>query len=314
MLSWFFNRLFYSIVTIIGVLTLTFIVMRVIPGNPVLIYLGDMATPEAVEQMTARLGLDQPLYIQYKDFLLNLFLHGDFGTSIHLGRPVLNEILYHLPYTIHLMIASFIVSISIGIPVGMIAAFYKESAFDHIMRPLSLIGLAIPSFWLGLMLILLFSLRLEWFPVLGAGTAGNPASIIYHIILPSLTIGVTMGAMNMRVARSCLLEVMNTQYITMAYAKGLKKVYFLCNYLLKNALIPVVTIVGLQLGRLISISVIVEIVFNRPGLGKLLVDSIFLRDYPMALGVIVFSSVFIVFINVIVDIIYFVVDPRIRVD
>lgn len=313
MLYWIAKRLIYSMLTLILVITLIFIIIRALPGDPVLIYLGELATPETIELMTVKLGLDQPLHIQYIDYLSDL-LRGDFGTSIHLRRPVLGEIIYNLPFTIHLMIASFVVSVSVGIPAGMIAAFYKNSVFDHIVRPLSLISLGMPSFWLGLLLLLIFSVNLRWFPVLGAGTLGDPFSLLLHIVLPSVTIGTTMAAMNMRIARACLLEVMNKQYITMAYAKGLKRKFILYYYLLKNAMIPIVTVIGLQLGRLISISIVVEIVFNRPGLGKMLVDSIFLRDYPMALGVIIFSSIFIVVINIIVDFVYFLIDPRIRIE
>jgi peptide/nickel transport system permease protein len=249
-------------------------------------------------------GLDQPVYIQYFNWLGNV-LRGDFGYSFRTDRPVLDEILTRLPATLQLALAGMLVALVIAIPVGIISATRQYSAVDNLSMFGALLGVSMPNFWLGLLLIMFFSVHLGWLPVFGRGG-------IEHLILPAITLGTGMAAITTRLMRSSMLEVLRQDYIRTARAKGLSEKVVICKHALKNALIPVVTVVGLQFGFLLEGAVIVEVIFAWPGIGRLLVDSIFARDFPVIQGCILFIAVMFVFVNLLVDSSYTYLDPKIR--
>lgn len=293
---------------LLGVSIITFFIMYLVPGDPAEIIaieqFGVEVSRETIECVRTNYGLDLPVYIQYFHWLINI-LQGDFGYSYCTDRPVLNEILAKLPATIQLAIAGTILSLTIAIPIGVISATKQYSVIDNLGMTGALIGVSMPNFWLGLLLILFFSVYLGWLPVFGRGG-------IEHLILPAITLGTGMAAITTRLTRSSMLEVLRQDYITTAKAKGLSEKIIVWKHALKNALIPVVTIVGLQFGGLLEGAVIVETIFAWPGVGRLLVDSIFARDFAMVQGCVFFMAIIYVLVNLMVDISYAYLDPRIR--
>jgi len=296
--------------TLLGIGTVVFIIIRLAPGNPAEILLGDYATPEAVALLKEKMGLDRPLYQQYGLYLWHL-LQGDFGRSYVTNRLVLPEIIRHLPYTLELAGAAVLLSILIGLPAGMVSAVKRDTLFDRISTVAALFLASMPLFWLGILLMLFFSIKLGWFPLIGAG---DPASVdaLRYLILPSMALAGTPTALVARITRSSVLEIIEQDFIKVARAKGLEENRVVLKHVLKNAMIPVTTVIGLNMGQLLGGSVVIEMVFARPGLGKLLIDSIHGRDYFQVQGtVIIIASLFVV-VNFLVDLTYSLFDPRIR--
>ena len=305
------RRIFLAFFSLIGVITCVFLLLRALPGDPAELILGEYATPETLAQIRTKLGLNKPLYVQYLIFIKDMF-QLDFGRSIVTRQPVLNEIRWVMPFTIHLALAATAISSIIGVITGIISAKARNSLKDHFYRILSLIGISMPEFWFGILLVQAFSIRIKLFPAIGGGREGDIISILLHLILPALALGMALAALTARMTRSSMLEVLGQDYIRTALAKGMSDTAALWKHALRNALIPIVTIIGLNMGRLLGGAVIIEMVFARPGLGKLLVDSIFARDYPMVEGIITVIATVFILVNLIVDLTYALIDPRIR--
>ncbi|MDR5682737.1 MAG: ABC transporter permease [Armatimonadota bacterium] len=298
------KRVLLAIPVLLGVSIVVFAMVRFIPGDPAQIMAGQAATQEVVEQIRESLGLDQPILVQYAYFLRNA-LTGDLGRSLFSGVPVSEELGQRFPRTVRLALASIFVAALIGIPAGILSATRHLSWVDSIVMILALAGVSIPVFWLGLNLILVFSVRLHWMPAFGYETWR-------HLVLPSITLGTASAAIIARMTRSAMLEVLRQDYVRTARAKGLAERVVVNHHALRNALIPVVTVVGLQLGALLSGAVLTETVFSWPGIGKLLVDSVLARDYPIIQGAVLLIAATFVFLNVVVDATYAMLDPRIR--
>jgi peptide/nickel transport system permease protein len=303
MKSFIINRILSGIVVIIGISIFSFMLIHLIPGDPVKIMLGIHATKEQVALLNHQLGLDQPLLVQYGHYINNV-LHGDFGTSLKTGRPVLTEILERFPETIKLAAIGIIIAVLIGISMGILAAKYKDTFIDSFCMSLATLGVSIPSFWLGILLIIVFSVKLQWFSIAN-GTG------IKDVILPAVTLGVVASTMISRLTRNGMVEVLSNEYIRTARAKGLNENLILYRHALRNVLIPVVTVIGLQLAALLGGTVIIEQVFNWPGLGTLAIGAIMSRDFPMIQGTVLFMGIVYVTINILVDIMYGLIDPRI---
>ncbi len=311
MLGYVARRLLAAVPTLLAVLTLVFLVVRVIPGDPALVILGDQATPEAAAALRARLGLDQPVLAQYLQFL-GAALTGDFGTSLVTGRPILSEVAAVLPHTLDLTAAAMVLGIVAGVPAGIWAALRRNGAVDIVARLLSLVGLSLPVFVLGIYLLLAFSLHWRLFPVIGAADLGNPLDRLHKVVLPAVALGLTMAAYIMRVTRGAMLHALGEDYIRTARAKGIPRLRIIWVHGLRNAALPIVTVVGLYVGILIGNSVLTEIVFNRPGLGKVIVGALNQRDYTMLQGLMVIYCFLIVVVNLVTDLLYGVIDPRVK--
>ncbi len=306
------RRLLALIPTLIGVTLLTFFLMKLTPGDPVRMIAGPEASPEDLERLRHKLGLDRPLWIQYGSYLAGV-ARGDLGTSLTTRRPVTEEILTRLPATIELATSAMVFAILTGLLVGVLSAVHPRSALDHSTRIGVFIFLAMPSFWLGLEMIILFSRHLGWFPPAGRGHPWTP-SMLGHLALPALTLGVGTGAFLCRILRSSMLQVLNMDYVRTARAKGLDSTRVILKHALRNALIPFVTVAGISMGTLLGGSVIVETVFNWPGVGKLLVDSIKERNFSVTMGCVLVLAVVFVLVNGLIDLLYVAIDPRIRLE
>lgn len=304
MLRYLVRRLLAALVTLLGVSVIVFLLMHLLPGDPARLIAGLNAPEEEVIRLRTQLGLDQPLLAQYGRFLTHL-LRGDLGTSIRSSAPVLREIAGRMPWTILLAFVSTAIATAVGIPAGVIAARWRNSIPDYVVSLVTLFGISMPVYWLGLMLIILFAVQLRWLP---AGGNEGPTSVI----LPALTLAAFSVALIARMTRSSMLEVLGQDYLRTARAKGLREQVVILRHALKNAFIPVVTVIGLQLGMLLSGSVLTETVFGWPGIGLLLVDSIFARDYPVVQGVVMVFAVVFTLLNIVVDLIYAYLDPRIH--
>ena len=296
--------------TLLGIATVVFIIVRLAPGNPAEILMGDYATPEALALLQQKMGLDQPVIYQYGIYIWSL-LQGDFGRSFATNRLVLPEIIRHLPYTLELAGVAVILSILIGLPAGIISAVKKDTFFDRVSMVAALFLAAMPLFWLGVLLMLFFSIRLGWFPIIGAG---DPTSLnaIKYLVLPSIALAGTPMAILARITRSNVLEIIQQDFVKVARAKGLAERRIVLKHILKNAMIPVTTIIGLNMGQLLGGGVVIEMVFARPGLGKLLIDSIHARDYLQVQGTVIVIAALFVLINLLVDLSYSLFDPRVR--
>ncbi len=289
-----------------GVTLAVFSMLFLVPGDPVKMMLAEFVTsPDQIAQMRAQLHLDEPLPQQYGRFVANA-LRGDLGTSIRSRRPVATEIAENVASTAQLALASMAIAVAIGVPLGLLAALFRNTWLDVGSMVVALLGVSMPSFWLGLLLIFVFSLHLAWFPATGGGD-------LLHLVLPSLTLGTIASAIIARLTRSSMLEVLGQDYVRTARAKGLAWWGVVVRHALKNALIPIITIFGLQFGNLLAGAVIVETVFSRPGLGRLIVGGILAKDFPLVQGTVLFVAASYVMINVLVDVAYAFVDPRIRV-
>ncbi len=310
-LKYIAQRLALSIPVFLGVATIVFLVVRVIPGDPAVAALGDYASKEAVEALRERMGLNQSLPVQYVQFLGGL-LRGDLGKSMITSSPISDDILHALPYTLELTVLAIIIGTILGIPVGVYTAIRRNRMADYLGRVLSLTGLSVPAFYLGILLILLLAIQLNWLPAVGGGGTDDLKENVRHLILPALTLGLVMTASVARLARSAMLNVLRQDYVRTARAKGLRERVVYLRHALRSALIPIVSVTGIWAVSLIGDSVTVEIVFARPGLGKMMVGAILQRDYTALQSVMVIYTGFVVVINLAIDLIYGWVDPRIR--
>lgn len=304
MTSYFLQRLLMTIPIVFGVVTFTFLLIHLIPGDPVDMMLGDQASLVDRQALQKELGLDKPLLEQYMSFLGGL-VRLNLGRSLLTHRPVMDEILERLPATVELTLATMFWTLLIGIPLGVLAAIRQYSFIDNSVLVVGLLGMSIPHFWLGPMLILLFSVHLDLLPVSERGG-------LEHLILPSLSLGLALSAIIMRMTRASLLEVIKSDYVRTAKAKGLSDFFVYFKHALRNALIPVVTIIGLQFGALVTGAVITETIFDWPGIGTLLYNSIQQRNYPLVQGCILFISLSYVVVNFLTDITYSIINPKIR--
>ena len=306
MLIYLARRVLAVVPVLFGVTLAVFSMLFLVPGDPIKMMLAEFVTsPDQIAQMRAQLHLDEPLPQQYGRFVANA-LRGDLGTSIRSRRPVATEIAENVASTAQLALASMAVAIAIGVPLGLLAALFRNTWVDVGSMVVALLGVSMPSFWLGLLMIFVFSLHLAWFPATGGGD-------LLHLVLPSLTLGTIASAIIARLTRSSMLEVLGQDYVRTARAKGLAWWGVVVRHALKNALIPIITIFGLQFGNLLAGAVIVETVFSRPGLGRLIVGGILAKDFPLVQGTVLFVEASYVMINVLVDVAYAFVDPRIRV-
>ena len=311
MIGFVLRRLRAAAPTLLAVLTLVFVIVRIVPGDPALVILGDQATAEAIAALRTRLGVDRPLYVQYVDFLA-ASLTGDFGVSLVTGRPIVSEVAAVLPHTLDLTGAAMVIGTVVGVPVGIWAALHRNRAIDVAARLLSLLGLSFPVFVSGIFLLLAFALHWRLFPVIGNADLSDPADRLHKLVLPAFTLGLVMAAYITRVTRSAMLQVLSEDFIRTARAKGVPWRAVVWKHGLRNALIPVVTVVGLYVGILIGNSVLTEIVFNRPGLGKIIVGALNQRDYAMLQGLMVIYCFLIVVVNLITDLTYGLIDPRVK--
>ena len=311
MIGFVARRLLAAVPTLVAVLTLVFVIVRIVPGDPALVILGDQATPPAIAALRARLGLDRPLHEQYLDFLF-ASLTGDFGSSLVTGRPIVSEVAAVLPHTLDLSGAAMLIGTVVGVPVGIWAALNRNRAIDVAARILSLLGLSFPVFVSGIFLLLLFAVHWKVFPVIGNANLADPVDRLHKLVLPAITLGLVMAAYITRVTRSAMLHVLSEDFIRTARAKGVPWRAVVWKHGLRNALIPVVTVVGLYVGILIGNSVLTEIVFNRPGLGKIIVGALNQRDYSMLQGLMVIYCFLIVVVNLITDLTYGLIDPRVK--
>jgi ABC-type dipeptide/oligopeptide/nickel transport system permease component len=304
-------RMVGAVPTLFAVLMLVFVIVRVIPGDPAAAILGDQATPAAVAALDAKLGLDKPMWQQFIDFM-GQSLSGDFGHSMVTGRPIVTDVLAVLPHTIDLTLAALVVGVVLGVPAGVYAALRRNRFGDYVTRLLSLVGLSFPVFVSGIFMLLLFALHWRIFPVIGAARLDDPVDRLTKVVLPAITLGITMAAYITRVTRSAMLHVMSEDYIRTARAKGVPWRRVVWRHGLRNAAMPVVTVVGLYIGILIGNSVLTEIVFNRPGLGKIIVGALNQRDYTMLQGLMVIYCFLIVVVNLLTDLAYGFIDPRVK--
>lgn len=304
MLQFILRRFAILIPTLLGVATLVFFFLHMIPGDPVEVMLGETAQAADKEKLREDLGLNDPVHVQYVRFISGMFT-GDLGASFFYKKPVTKIVLERLPATVELAIASMVVAILIAIPIGIFAAIRQYSMFDNVSMFLAFIGVSMPNFWLGPLLIMAFSIHFEWFPV--SGRAG-----IESLILPAITLGTAMAAMLSRITRSSVLEVLGEDFVTTARAKGLPERTVVLRHVLKNALIPIITVVGLQFGALLSGAIITETVFDWPGLGTLFIRAIESRDYPLVQGCVLYISLGYILVNLVADLAYALVDPRVR--
>jgi ABC-type dipeptide/oligopeptide/nickel transport system permease component len=305
------QRLVFSIPVFLGVATIVFLVVRVIPGDPAVAALGDYASKEAVEALRQRMGLNESLPVQYVQFLAGL-ARGDLGTSMITGTSIRDDIIHALPYTLELTVLAIIIGTLLGIPIGIYTAIRRNRLADYIGRVLSLTGLSVPAFYLGILLILLLAIHLNWLPAVGGGGMDDLRENLSHLVLPALTLGLVMTASVARLARSAMLNVLRQDYVRTARAKGLKERVVYLRHALRSALIPIVSVTGIWAVSLIGDSVTVEVVFARPGLGKMMVGAILQRDYTALQSIMVIYTGFVVVINLWIDLIYGWVDPRIR--
>lgn len=303
MVAYVIRRILFSVLVVMGVATVVFFLVR-LSGDPVLLYLPEDATAEDIAQYRHRLGFDRPLYVQYADFMVNAFGKGDLGRSFRYGESALQLVLERLPATIQLASVAFVIAMAVAIPVGIISALYRNTFLDAVARVFALLGQSLPIFWTGIVLIILFAVHLHWFPTSGRGT-------FKHLILPGIALGTYSMAVTMRVLRSSMIEVMANDYVRTARAKGLTERAVVLRHALKNAGLPVITVIGLRVGYLLSGSVLTEFVFAYPGMGRLAVQAIYQRDFAIVQAFVIVVAVIIVFINLLVDLTYAYLDPRI---
>ncbi|WP_350343478.1 nickel ABC transporter permease [Proteinivorax tanatarense] len=305
MLKYIGRRLLMLLPVLLGVSFIVFTLMYITPGNPAAIVLGEQATQREIEQLEEQMGLNDPFIVQYGRFVTGIVFEQDFGRSYQTNTPVLEAILSRFPNTLTLAALGVLVAVAIGIPVGIISATKQYSLFDNVAMVFALLGVSMPNFWQGMLLILIFSVHLGMFPPSGFSSP-------MHMVLPALALGTSSAAMITRMTRSSMLEVIKQDYIRTARAKGQKESVVIYRHALKNALIPVVTVVGLQFGYLLGGAVLTETVFSINGVGRLMVDSINMRDFPMVQGGVLFIALTFSLINLFVDILYAFIDPRIK--
>lgn len=309
MTRYIIRRLLQSILVVFGVSVLVFVILFQ-TGDPAILMASPDATREEVDQLRHDLGFDRPIYVQYFEFASKA-VRGDFGTSLRQGQPVFKLIRERMPATLKLALTAFVLSIVISIPVGIISATKRNSIWDNLVMGLALLGQSLPVFFLGVVLIFVFAGKLKWLPSYGQGD-GSLVSSVKHLILPSITLATFSLARSARLVRSSLLEVLGLDFVRTARSKGLAESAVTYHHALKNALIPVITIFGLEFGTLLGGAVITETVFSWPGIGRMIILAIQQRDFPVVVGAVTVVAVIFVFLNLIVDLLYGVIDPRVR--
>lgn len=311
MMRYAIKRLLMAIPTLLAMLTAVFILVRLVPGDPAAVMLGDQASAEALAALRLRLGLDLPMHEQYLRFLGDM-LTGNFGVSMASGRTVLQEVSLVLPWTLQLTAAAILIGVLFGLPMGIWAALRRNAWPDYLGRLLSLTGLSFPAFVSAILMLLVFAIQLRWFPVIGNSASADWGTQLRNLVLPAFNLGLIMMAYVMRVTRSSMLGVMGEDYVRTARAKGVRPMRLIMRHGLRNALIPIVTVVGLYFGTLIGNSVLTEIVFNRPGLGKLILGALNSRDYTLLQGLMVVFASCVILVNLLTDLVYGLVDPRVK--
>lgn len=306
MLRYLVRRLLLTIPVLFGVATLVFALIHLVPGDPAQSMLGEGAAPEEVARLRHSLGLDRPLLAQYKSFLTGV-ARGDLGLSFRYGTPVTREIQDRLLRTFQLALAAMLVAILFAIPLGIVAAVFRGTPVDHGAMTLALVGISMPNFWLGPLLAILFAVKLGWLPVAGTGS-------LAHLVLPAVTLGAALAAILARMTRASVLEELRELYVLAARARGISRIRAVVRHAFRNSLIPIVTIVGLQFGAVLTGTIITETIFAWPGVGRLLIQAINFRDYPLVQGCILFISFTYVMMNLLTDLTYGLLDPRIRYD
>lgn len=313
MISYTIRRILIAISTLLIVLTIVFVLVRIAPGDPAEVRLGDYASKAGVEALREEMGLNDPMWLQYVRFLKGL-VHGDFGRSMLNGKPISGDLKRALPYTLQLTFTGIIFGVILGVPLGVYTALRRNALPDYLGRTFSLAGLSFPTFYLGILLMLLFAVKLRLFPVVGGGDIHSLGDNLQHLFLPALTLGLIMTAYITRVARSSVLNVLSEDYVQTARSKGLKERVVIYKHVLKNALLPIIALIGVYSIVLIGGSVMVEIVFSRPGLGKMMIGAMKQRDYTTLQSVMVVYASFVVILNLLTDLTYGLVDPRIKYD
>jgi peptide/nickel transport system permease protein len=312
MFAYVLRRLVGTIPTMLLVTLTVFIILRVTPGGPAVAMLGEQATPQAVAALKHKLGLDRPLYIQYLDWLGHA-LRGDLGRSAFGNQPVTELIVQRIMPTAELGFLSMVIAMIIGVSGGIISATRHNTGVDAVSSVLSILGVSTPSFWLAILLVLIFAIKIRWLPALGyVSPLKDPLLNLKQMILPAFTLGITLAAVISRITRGAMLDALYQDYVRTARAKGLRERHVVTRHALTNAMIPVVTVVGLQIAGLLGGAVIIETIFALPGNGQLLVNAIFSRDFPVVQGIVVVTALAFIFINLFVDICYAMLDPRIR--
>jgi peptide/nickel transport system permease protein len=310
--TYLLRRLLALVPVMLVVVTIVFFLIHLIPGDPVAVILGPEANAQQIEDARRALGLDRPLPEQLVRFYARL-LRGDLGRSYYLDRPVTTALLERAEPTLVLMASALLVAVLIGVPSGIVAGAYPGSGWDRLLMTAALLGVCVPGFWLSLNFIYLFSVRLGWLPVAGyASVFSDPVAAFRHMLLPAVSLGFSQSALIARIARSCMIEVLRQDYIRTARAKGLAERSVVYLHAFRNALVPVVTVIGITMAILIGGAVVTEIVFNIPGLGRLIISAILRRDYPVVQGVVLVTAAAYMLINLLVDMVYAFIDPRIR--
>lgn len=313
MISYTIRRILIAISTLLIVLTIVFVLVRIAPGDPAEVRLGDYASKAGVEALREEMGLNDPMWLQYVRFLKGL-AHGDFGRSMLNGKPISGDLKRALPYTLQLTFTGIIFGVLLGVPLGVYTALRRNALPDYLGRTFSLAGLSFPTFYLGILLMLLFAVKLRLFPVVGGGDIHSLGDNLQHLFLPALTLGLIMTAYITRIVRSSVLNVLSEDYVQTARSKGLKEPVVIYKHVLKNALLPIIALIGVYSIVLIGGSVMVEIVFSRPGLGKMMIGAMKQRDYTTLQSVMVVYASFVVILNLLTDLTYGLVDPRIKYD
>ncbi len=313
MLNYAIKRMLSAVGIMWAVATIVFFAMRIVPADPAEVVLGDYATPAAIEAFRVQMGLDRPLLEQYVTFMTGL-LQGDLGRSLVTRQPVADQIFALFPYTLSLALAALFVGAAIGIPLGVTTAIYRNTWIDSSGRLFALLGFSMPAFYLGILLLLAFSLGLGWFPIMHTIQSGTLSEHLYKLVLPAFSLGIIQAAYITRLTRSSMLEVMSQDFVRTAHAKGLprSKVYY--KHVLRNIMIPVITAMGLYTGTVLGGAILTETVFNRPGLGRLLVGAIATRDYPLIQSGLMMFAFVVVVVNLLVDLSYALFDPRVKYD
>ena len=306
MLRYFLRRVLLAIPVLLGVATLVFSLIHLVPGDPAQAMLGDGAAPTDIAELRTNLGLDQPLFTQYVSFLRHA-ITGDLGKSFRTGQPVTTMIVERIPATAELAIAAMLVAIVLAIPLGVVAAVWRGTAIDYGAMTFALAGVSIPNFWLGPLLAIVFAVELGWLPVSGRGT-------LAHLVLPAISLGLALAAILARMTRASLLDELGELYVRAARARGVSNAAAITSHALRNSMVPLLTIIALQFGAVLTGAVITETIFAWPGIGRLLIQSIGFRDYPMVQGCILLIAVTYVAVNLITDLMYGVLDPRIRIE
>ena len=304
MLKFTMKRLVYLVLVLVGVSFLVFLLLYMTPGDPVRMMLGESATPEAQAELRLELGLDDPFLVQYGRYIKNIVVHQDLGTSYSTRRPVLDEIMTVFPNTVKLATAAIIIAVILGTFLGIVSAVRQNSLLDNAVMVLALIGTSAPIFWIGILMIILFSVNLGWLPPSGFGS-------FKQLIMPALALGMQSTAVVARMTRSSMLEVIRQDFVKTARAKGQKESVVIMKHVFRTALIPVITVVGLQFGTLLGGAMLTEVVFSIPGVGRLMIEAIKQRDFPIVQGSVLFVAACFSLVNLAVDLLYAVVDPKV---